>query len=97
MPFTGILIDRHSMPDHLPCFEERVVRVAVVLFDESEQIIDDGPGCYGAFVVAVVVEKAVQDDVLQALPFMRLYCRMAIVPRRSPGCPGAGSVSSWQS
>jgi len=61
----GILIDGDSRPNHLTLFEERVVVVAVVLVDESQKVIDDGGGGDSTFVIAVVVEKPVQEDMLQ--------------------------------
>jgi hypothetical protein len=67
--FGRIFIDWDAEPDHLTVFEEGVVVVSVVLFDEQQQIVDDGTGGDGSFVVAVVVEKAVEEDVLERFSF----------------------------
>jgi hypothetical protein len=57
------------MPDELTGFEERVVGVAVEVFDELQDIGDNGFGDDFAFVKAIVVEEAIQENVLEGFGF----------------------------
>ena len=61
----GILVDGNGRPNHLTLFEERVVVVAVIVFNESQKVIDNGRSGDSAFVVALVVQEAIQEDMLQ--------------------------------
>jgi hypothetical protein len=36
------------------------------VFNQEQQIVDDGTGCDGALVVAVLAQKAMQEDLFQS-------------------------------
>lgn len=57
-------IDRDCVPDHLSLFEKRLVGVAIVVLDQQEQVINDGTGCDGTLVVAILMEESVEEDLL---------------------------------
>jgi hypothetical protein len=60
-------------------FEEGVVVEAVLVFDESQKVIDNGRSGDSAFVVAVVVEEAIQEDMLQGFAseaFVFVSCQL---------------------
>ena len=85
----GILVDGDSVPDDLSRLQERVVLVAVVLLDEGQEIVDDGGGSHGTLVVAVVVQEAVQDDVLEGFALHALVLTQGDGRGREvPGIPG---------
>jgi len=50
-------------------FEEGVVGVAEVMLDELEKVIDDCAGSDGSFVVSIVIEKAIEEDMFERLSF----------------------------
>jgi hypothetical protein len=62
---SGVLVDWNGMPDDLSLLEERVVLKAVKVFDEIEEITNDGTGDDWSFVEAVMVEEAIEQDVLK--------------------------------
>jgi len=62
-------IDRDGMPDHLALMQERVVGKAVEVLDEGKKIVDNGRGSDGTFVIAVVVEEAIKEEMLKRLAF----------------------------
>ena len=85
----GILVEWHGMPDHLSWFEEALVVIAVVLLDESKKIIHDGRSSDGSFIVAIVVQEAVHDDVLERFALHALVLTKGDGRRRKVrGVPG---------
>jgi len=62
-----VLVDWDGMPDHLTLFEEGLIGVSVILFDQEQQIVDDGTGGDGALVVAILTQEAMQEDLFESL------------------------------
>jgi hypothetical protein len=75
-------IDWYRVPDHLPLLEKGMVAVAIVLFNDIEQVINDGTSSDSALVVAIVVEEAMQEDVLERFGLKPTVLPLADLLRR---------------
>src|SRR3989339_27995 len=68
-PFSGELINRHGMPDHLPGFKKRVIGVTVISLNEQEDIINNNVSSNNTFIVAILVDEAFKKNILKRFTF----------------------------